>query len=112
MNLIIKMGIKMSDRNYVYLLRCADNTMYCGWTTDLKARLAAHNNGKGAKYTRSRLPVELIWFEEFEDRHDALSREWHIKRMSREAKMALVESAFRQEKGAPGKSVVSKGDKE
>ena len=76
--------------NYVYLLRCADGTLYCGWTTDLEARLQAHNSGKGAKYTRSRLPVELAYSESYEDRHDALSREWHMKRMTREDKLALV----------------------
>lgn len=76
--------------NYVYMLRCADDTLYCGWTTDLDNRLAAHNSGHGAKYTRSRRPVELIYSEEYEDRHDALSREWHIKRMSREEKLRLV----------------------
>lgn len=76
--------------NYVYLLRCADGSLYCGWTTDLAARMKAHNSGKGAKYTRSRLPVELAYYEEYEDRHDALSREWHIKRMTREEKLALI----------------------
>jgi len=78
--------------NYVYILRCADDTLYCGWTTDLTKRLVAHNSGRGAKYTRSRRPVELIYVEEYEDRHDALSREWHIKRMSREEKQRLCES--------------------
>ncbi len=76
--------------NYVYILRCADGTLYCGWTTDLEARLATHNSGKGAKYTRSRRPVELVYSEAYEDRHDALSREWHIKRMTREEKLALA----------------------
>jgi len=78
--------------NYVYILRCADDTLYCGWTTDLTKRLVAHNSGRGAKYTRSRRPVELIYVEEYEDRHDALSREWHIKRMSREEKQRLCKS--------------------
>lgn len=77
--------------NYVYLLRCADDTYYCGWTTSLKSRVAAHNAGTGAKYTRSRRPVQLVYFEEYEDRHEALSREWHIKRMSREEKISLME---------------------
>ena len=76
--------------NYVYILRCADGTLYCGWTTDLEARLATHNSGKGAKDTRSRRPVELVYTEAYEDRHDALSREWHIKRMTREEKLALA----------------------
>ena len=78
--------------NYVYILRCADDTLYCGWITDLTKRLVAHNSGRGAKYTRSRRPVELIYVEEYEDRHDALSREWHIKRMSREEKQRLCKS--------------------
>ncbi len=76
--------------NIVYLLRCADGTLYCGWTTDMEARLKAHNAGTGAKYTRSRLPVTLVYTETYEDRHEALSREWHIKRMSRAAKEKLI----------------------
>ena len=77
--------------NYVYLLRCADGSLYCGWTTDPEARLAAHNSGRGAKYTRSRLPAELVYTEAYEDRHEALSREWHIKRMSHAEKEKLIE---------------------
>ena len=84
--------------NYVYLLRCADDTLYCGWTTDLQERLAAHNSGSGAKYTRSRLPVRLVYFEEYENKHDALSREWHIKRLSRTEKEALITEAGGKEK--------------
>ena len=78
--------------NYVYLLRCADGSLYCGWTTDPEARLAAHNSGRGAKYTRSKLPVKLVYTEAYADRHEALSREWHIKRMSREEKQRLCKS--------------------
>ena len=78
--------------NYVYILRCADDTLYCGWTTELNKRLASHNSGRGAKYTRSRRPVELIYVEEYEDRHDALSREWHFKRINREEKQRLCKS--------------------
>lgn len=81
--------------NYVYLLRCADHTLYCGWTTDLTARVQAHNNGRGAKYTRSRLPVELVYYEAYADRHDAMSREWHIKRMTREEKIGLIEGGLK-----------------
>lgn len=84
--------------NYVYLLRCSDGTLYCGWTTDLDARLKAHNSGKGAKYTRSRLPVELVYSESYEDRHEALSREWHIKRLPRKEKLALIRDG-KQENG-------------
>ena len=76
--------------NYVYILRCADGTLYCGWTTDPPSRLEAHNSGLGAKYTRSRRPVELVYWEVFEDRHDAMSREWHLKRLSRARKLALI----------------------
>lgn len=76
--------------NYVYILRCSDETLYCGWTTDLEHRVAAHNRGVGAKYTRSRRPVELVHSEMFEDKSDALSREWHIKRMTREEKLELI----------------------
>ena len=80
--------------NYVYLLRCADGTFYCGWTTNLENRLAAHNAGTGAKYTRSRLPVELVYYEAYEGRSDALSREWHLKRMSHQEKMRMAENAL------------------
>ncbi len=76
--------------NYVYLLRCCDGTLYCGWTTDLRKRLDKHNSGSGAKYTRSRLPVELVYYESYENRHEALSREWHIKRMTHEEKMKMI----------------------
>ena len=82
-------GSYQAVMNYVYILRCADNTLYCGWTTDLEKRLAAHNSGRGAKYTRSRRPVELVYSEAYESRHEALSREWHIKRISRKEKEAL-----------------------
>ena len=76
--------------NYVYILRCGDNSLYCGWTTNLEARIVKHNAGLGAKYTRSRLPVELVYFEMYEDRHTALSREWHLKHLKREEKLRLI----------------------
>ena len=82
------------DMNYVYLLHCADDTLYCGWTKDIDARLAAHNSGKGAKYTRSRLPVKLVYHEVYEDLQKALSREWHLKRLSREEKLKLIEASY------------------
>ena len=85
--------MKKERENYVYLLRCSDGTLYCGWTTDLQNRIKAHNNGTGAKYTRSRCPVELVYYEEHNDKHAALSREWHIKRMSREEKENLIRCA-------------------
>ncbi len=76
--------------NYVYLLKCADDTLYCGWTTDLKERLKTHNSGKGAKYTRSRLPCTLIYHEEYEDKGEALRREIEIKKMTRKEKEELI----------------------
>ena len=76
--------------NYVYLLRCADGSLYCGWTKDLKSRVDAHNEGKGAKYTRSRRPVVLVYSEAYEDLHDTLSREWHIKQLPKAKKEALI----------------------
>lgn len=87
--------------NYVYMLRCSDGTFYCGWTNDLSARVLAHNSGKGAKYTRSRLPAVLVYWEEYEDKHEALSREWHLKRLSRKDKEKLAES-----RAAGGESAV------
>ena len=77
--------------HYVYLVRCADSTLYCGWTTDLEKRVRAHNSGKGAKYTRSRRPVKLVYAEKFAEKQEALSREWHLKRLSRAEKNRLIE---------------------
>jgi len=77
--------------NYVYLLRCGDDSLYCGWTTDLQNRLKAHTSGKGAKYTRSRLPVTLVWWKTFATRQEAMSREWHIKHLSKAEKEALIQ---------------------
>jgi putative endonuclease len=78
---------------FVYLVRCRDGSLYCGWTVDLAAREAAHNRGTGAAYTRSRRPVRLVWWEEHADRSAAMSREARIKRLDRRAKLALVRSA-------------------
>lgn len=77
---------------YVYILRCSDDTLYTGWTNNLENRLRVHNSGCGAKYTRGRLPVELVYFETFESKHDAMSREMEIKRLNRREKLALLES--------------------
>ena len=75
---------------YTYLLRYADGTLYCGWTNDLAARLAAHNSGKGAKYTRARRPVRLVYSEPHPTRGEAMRREAVIKRLSRAEKEALL----------------------
>ena len=76
----------------VYLLRCADDTLYTGWTVDVERRLAAHNAGKGARYTRSRLPVELAGVIEVADRSAAMREEARIKLLSRADKLALLAS--------------------
>ena len=77
--------------NYTYILSCADGTLYTGWTNDLDRRLAAHNAGKGGKYTRARLPVTLVYHEEFDTKEKAMSREYAIKQMTRAQKMKLIE---------------------
>ncbi len=76
--------------NYTYLLECADHTLYCGWTNDLEKRVKAHNSGLGAKYTKSRRPVTLVYFETFETKEEAMRREAAIKRLTRYEKLKLV----------------------
>lgn len=78
----------MSD--YIYVLRCKDDTLYTGWTNDLKHRLAMHRAGKGAKYTKGRGPLTLVYTECFADKSTALKREAAIKKLSREEKLALI----------------------
>ena len=75
---------------YVYILRCADGTLYTGYTDDVERRLRVHNSGKGAKYTRSRRPVALAYAEEWPDKSAALKREAAIKRLGRAEKLALI----------------------
>lgn len=77
--------------NYTYLLQCADGTLYCGWTNHLKKRVEAHNAGKGAKYTRSRRPVALVYYEEFGTKAEAMRREAAIKKLSRSQKLMLIQ---------------------
>lgn len=76
--------------NYTYILRCGDGSLYTGWTNDLERRLATHRAGKGGKYTRSRLPLELVYWEEHETKEAAMRREWAIKHMTRAEKLALI----------------------
>lgn len=78
--------------HYCYILRCADTTLYTGYTNDLVKRLKAHNSGVGAKYTKTRLPCEMLYYEEFTDKSSALKREYEIKhRMSRKEKLELID---------------------
>ena len=76
--------------NYTYILKWKDGSLYTGWTNDLEQRVAAHNTGKGAKYTKARRPVELVYFEEFETKEQAMKREYAIKQMARKDKLELV----------------------
>jgi putative endonuclease len=78
---------------WVYLLRCADGTLYCGWTVDVEQRLAAHNAGRASRYTRSRLPVELAWASPVPDRTAARREEARIKALPRADKLALIAAA-------------------
>jgi predicted GIY-YIG superfamily endonuclease len=75
---------------YVYLLRCSDNSLYCGTTTDLERRLQEHNDGTGSRYTRTRLPVRLVWSSEKLTKSAAYSQEYRIKRLTKAAKERLV----------------------
>lgn len=76
--------------NYTYMLQCSDDTFYIGWTNNLEKRIEAHNEGKGAKYTKGRLPVKLVYFETFATKEEAMSREWHLKKLSKAEKMELL----------------------
>jgi len=78
-----------SKSYYTYVLRCRDDSLYTGYTDDLKKRINAHNQGNGAKYTRGRLPVELVYYEEFPSRSCAMKREREIKNMTKSKKEAL-----------------------
>ena len=75
----------------VYILRCGDGSLYTGVTTNVDARLEAHRSGRGAKYTRSRLPLELVYKEENLDKVTAFQREWQIKHLPREEKLKMIE---------------------
>lgn len=78
--------------NYTYILRCGDGSLYTGWTNHLTKRVADHNAGRGAKYTKAHLPVELVYYEIFETKEDAMKRECAIKKLSRPQKERLIES--------------------
>ncbi|WP_195924541.1 GIY-YIG nuclease family protein [Sarcina ventriculi] len=76
--------------NYTYILECSDGSFYTGWTNDLEKRINCHNKGKGAKYTRGRLPLKLVYFEEFIEKRDAQKREYVIKHLTRNDKLNLI----------------------
>ena len=79
-----------SSVNYTYIVKCSDETLYTGWTNDLEKRLRAHNSGKGAKYTKTRRPVKLVYYEEHETKNEAMSREYAIKQLTRREKELLI----------------------
>lgn len=85
----------MKGHNYTYMAECADGTFYTGWTTDIDKRIKAHNAGRGAKYTRSRLPVRLVYLEEHDTKEEAMSREYHIKKLTRSDKEKLIKNSKR-----------------
>ena len=75
---------------YVYIVKCRDSSLYCGYTNDIEKRIKTHNDGLGAKYTKSRLPVSLVYFEEAETKSDALKREAAIKKLTKKQKLVLI----------------------
>ena len=77
--------------NFVYIVKCSDGTLYTGWTNDVEARIKAHNNKTGAKYTKSRTPVELVYTEEFETKVEAMKREYAIKKLTKAQKLKLIQ---------------------
>ena len=76
--------------NYTYIVQCKDGSLYTGWTNNLEKRIKAHNEGKGAKYTKARRPVKLIYYEEFSSKEEAMRREYEIKHMSRKEKETII----------------------
>ena len=85
-------------KNVTYILKCIYNSLYTGLTNDITHRLKMHNEGKGAKYTRGRGPVELVYLEEFETKQEAMSREAKIKRLTRKEKLLLIETYQQEQK--------------
>ena len=77
-------------QNYTYMVACSDGSLYTGWTNDLEKRVRAHNEGKGARYTKSRRPVELVWHEAFPTKEEAMRREYEVKQLTRREKEALI----------------------
>lgn len=92
-----------TGQNYTYILRCADGSLYTGWTNDLEKRLQTHNAGKGGKYTRTHRPVELVYSECFPTRQEAMRREVLIKQMSRREKLQLIDGSSTVPAEDPGR---------
>ena len=88
---------KMDNKHVMYVLECADGTLYTGYTNNLEKRLAVHNAGKGAKYTRARLPVKCVFFEIFETKQEAMRAEYYMKRKSRQQKIDYMKRGTENE---------------
>ena len=84
--------VQEHPKNFTYIVECSDGTLYTGWTNHLTKRVADHNAGRGAKYTKAHLPVELVYYEIFETKEEAMKRECAIKKLSRPQKERLIES--------------------
>ena len=82
---------KKKEEAYTYIVECCDGSLYTGWTNHLEERMKCHNEGKGAKYTRSRLPVRLMYYEVFDTKQEAMKREYAIKKLTRKDKLILIE---------------------
>lgn len=85
---------------YAYIVKCSDGTLYTGWTTDIENRICTHNSGKGAKYTRARLPVTLIYYHIYDTKQEAMREEYRIKQLSRNEKLHLINSEMNQYQGS------------
>lgn len=83
---------RAGQTGFVYIVECADGTLYTGWTTDVRRRVETHNRGQGARYTRARRPVSLVYFEQIEGKGNGLRREAAIKKLKREEKRSLIAS--------------------
>ena len=83
----------IKDMNYTYIVKCSDGSLYTGWTNNLEKRIKDHNAGRGAKYTKARRPVVLVYKEEFPTKQEAMKREWEIKRLSRKEKLSMIENS-------------------
>ena len=81
---------KIEDTAYTYIVECSDGSLYTGWTNQLEERIRCHNEGKGAKYTRARLPVRLVYYETFSTKQEAMRREYEIKQLTRKDKLLLI----------------------
>lgn len=87
-----RLGTNKFKMYYCYILKCGDDTLYCGYTNNIERRIGVHNAGKGAKYTRTRLPVQLVYSEEYLTKSLAMKREYQIKQLSRTQKLQLIKN--------------------